>query len=71
MAWTRFAQQAPADGRGDYDCEALLCRGMGSGAYESMQLRGIPPMVTDIEAIEDAVLAYVRGDIIDLVDKLH
>ena len=30
------------------DCEALLCRGMGMGAYQSMQARGIRPVVTDI-----------------------
>jgi len=53
------------------DCVALLCRGMGRGAYESMQARGITPIVTDIEAIEEAVMAYIRGDIVDRVDKLH
>ena len=31
------------------DCEALLCRGMGMGAYQSMQTRGIRPVVTDID----------------------
>jgi len=53
------------------DCAALLCRGMGRGAYESMKIRGITPIVTDIAAIEDAVLAYIAGDIVDHVDKLH
>lgn len=53
------------------DCEAVLCRGMGRGAYESMQVRGIRPVVTDIEAIDDAVLAYAGGNIKDLVEKLH
>ena len=53
------------------DCEAVLCRGMGRGAYESMQVRGIRPVVTDIEAIDDAVLAYASGNIKDLVEKLH
>jgi predicted Fe-Mo cluster-binding NifX family protein len=53
------------------DCVALLCRGMGRGAYESMQSRGITPIVTDIAAIEEAFLAYISGDIVDRVDKLH
>jgi predicted Fe-Mo cluster-binding NifX family protein len=53
------------------DCEALLCRGMGMGAYESMRLRGIKPVVTDIALIDDAVMAYAQGTIIDLVDRLH
>ena len=53
------------------DCEALLCRGMGMGAYQSMQVRGIRPVVTDIAAIDEAVMAYVQGNIVDRVDKLH
>lgn len=53
------------------DCEALLCRGMGMGAYESMKARNIRPVVTDIADIEEAALAYVNGQIIDHVEKLH
>ncbi len=53
------------------DCEALLCRGMGMGAYESMKARNIRPVVTDVVDIEEAVLAYVNGQIVDHVEKLH
>ena len=53
------------------DCEALLCRGMGMGAYESMKTRGIRPVVTDIALIDEAVMAYVRGEIVDQVERLH
>jgi len=53
------------------DCEALLCRGMGTGAYESMKARGIRPIVTDIEAIDEAALAYSSGSLIDHIEKLH
>ena len=53
------------------DCEALLCRGMGMGAYESMKACGIRPVVTDIVAIDEAVLAYHQGNIVDRVEKLH
>jgi hypothetical protein len=53
------------------DCEALLCGGMGMGAYQSLQDRGIRPVVTDIESIDEAVMAYVEGRIIDQVDRLH
>jgi predicted Fe-Mo cluster-binding NifX family protein len=53
------------------DCEVLLCRGMGMGAYESMKTRGIRPIVTDIAAIDEAVMAYVRGEIVDQVERLH
>ena len=53
------------------DCQALLCRGMGMGAYESMQARGIRPVVTDIALIDEAVMAYLDGRIVDHVDRLH
>jgi predicted Fe-Mo cluster-binding NifX family protein len=53
------------------DCEALLCRGMGMGAYQSMQVRGIRPVVTDIVSIDEAVMAYVQGSIVDQVERLH
>ena len=52
------------------DCQALLCRGMGMGAYESMKVRGIRPVVTDIAIIDEAVMAYVEGKIADRYRKI-
>ena len=53
------------------DCEVLLCRGMGMGAYESMKARNIRPMVTDIVVIDEAVKAYIEGRLIDQIERLH
>ncbi len=53
------------------DCQALLCGGMGAGAYESIRARGIQPVVTDIALIDEAVVAYVEGRIVDRTDRLH
>jgi predicted Fe-Mo cluster-binding NifX family protein len=53
------------------DCEALLTRGMGRGAYVSLEAANIKPIVTDIASIESAVLAYASGDIVNHIDKLH
>ena len=53
------------------DCEALLCRGMGMGAYESMKARGIRPVVTDIVIIDEAIMTYIEGSIVDQVERLH
>lgn len=53
------------------DCDAVLCRGMGWGAYESMKEHGITPIVTDIGDIDQAVQAYLDGTIVDLTDRLH
>jgi predicted Fe-Mo cluster-binding NifX family protein len=53
------------------DCQALLCRGMGMGAYENIKAYGIKPIVTDIEVIDEAIKAYLDGSILDHVDRLH
>jgi predicted Fe-Mo cluster-binding NifX family protein len=53
------------------DCEALLCRGMGMGAYESMKACDIRPVVTDIAVIDEAVIAYIEGSIVDQTERLH
>ena len=53
------------------DCEALLCGGMGRGAYESMLARHIKPVVTDLHLIDEAALAYAQGKIVDLIERLH
>ncbi|MBN1679613.1 MAG: dinitrogenase iron-molybdenum cofactor biosynthesis protein [Anaerolineae bacterium] len=53
------------------DCEALLVRGMGRGAYLALQQANITPIVTDIPTIDDAVMAYVNGEITDRTDRLH
>jgi len=53
------------------DCEALLCGGMGMGAYQSMMALNIKPVVTEFDDIEQAVMAYVEGEIVDRTDWLH
>lgn len=53
------------------DCEAVLSRGMGKGAYDNLQEFGIRPVVTEIALIEEAVLAYANQTIVDRSDLLH
>lgn len=53
------------------DCQVLLCRGMGMGAYQSMKTYGIQPIVTDIAEIDEAVKVYLDGNIVDHIDRLH
>ncbi len=53
------------------DCQALLCGGMGMGAYDSMRRLNIQPIVTDLNDIEAAVQAYIDGKLVDHTDKLH
>jgi len=53
------------------DCEAMFCMGMGRGAYESLRTANIRPIVTDILEIDQAVTAFIKGNIIDHTEKLH
>ncbi len=67
MAMDRHARMAAAIA----DCQVLLCRGMGWGAYESMKQAGITPIVTDIAEIDAASQAYLDGTIVDHREFLH
>lgn len=53
------------------DCQILLSRGMGNGAYQSLLQLNIKPVVTDIKNIDDAGQAVINGSIIDHTEKLH
>jgi predicted Fe-Mo cluster-binding NifX family protein len=53
------------------DCQVLLVRGMGAGAYQSMTQAGIRPIVTDIEDADEAVQAVISGKIVDHTERLH
>lgn len=53
------------------DCKALLCGGMGMGAYESMRRLNIQPVVTELRDIEAAVQAFIDGNLIDHTELLH
>lgn len=53
------------------DCDAMLCRGMGNGVYQSMHSLNIRPILTDIAEIEEAVKAYIDGSVIDHTERLH
>lgn len=53
------------------DCDVLLARGMGRGAYMGLQQTGIKPVVTEIADIEQAAQAVIDGTIVDYNDRLH
>lgn len=53
------------------DCEALVCGGMGMGAYQSMQAHNIRPIVTDVLSIDEALQSYLDGNLVDQREKLH
>ena len=53
------------------DCEAIICGGMGMGAYRSMAAFDIKPFVTDKMEIEEAVKEFIQGRLEDKTDLLH
>jgi predicted Fe-Mo cluster-binding NifX family protein len=53
------------------DCQVLLCRGMGSGAYDNVQALGIRTIITDLASIDKAVEAFLDGSIVDHKERLH
>lgn len=53
------------------DCSVLICGGMGMGAYESMKRLNIKPFVTDCPDPDSAVQSYVKGELVDHIEKLH
>jgi predicted Fe-Mo cluster-binding NifX family protein len=53
------------------DCEAIIVRGMGRGAYLAMEQANIRPFVTDLASAEEAVKAYLGGTLTDHTDRLH
>lgn len=53
------------------DCDLLLARGMGQGAYLALQEANITPITTELKMIEDAVQAYLAGEIVDRPERRH
>lgn len=53
------------------DCKALICGGMGMGAYDSLKRLNIQPIVTNISDIETAAEAFIDGKLIDHTELLH
>ena len=53
------------------DCEVVIVRGMGLGAYLSIEPAHMRPFITDIDTAEAAVRAYLDGTLVDHPERLH
>jgi predicted Fe-Mo cluster-binding NifX family protein len=53
------------------DCDAVIVRGMGRGAYLAIQQANIRPVVTELKDAEDAVRAFIEGTLVDHPEWLH
>lgn len=53
------------------DCDIVLARGMGQGAYSGLQQMEMQPILTEIKDIETAAQAIIDGSIEDHPERLH
>jgi|PlaIllAssembly_1097288.scaffolds.fasta_scaffold2263296_1 predicted Fe-Mo cluster-binding NifX family protein len=53
------------------DCQVLLARGMGQPAYNALLAAGIKPILTEKQTIDEAVQAYLRGDLAHRDERIH
>ncbi|MBK6709308.1 MAG: dinitrogenase iron-molybdenum cofactor biosynthesis protein [Chloroflexi bacterium] len=53
------------------DCDVLLARGMGQGAYTGLEQANVRPILTDIADVETAVTAVIEGKIVNHMERLH
>ena len=51
------------------DCQVLIAGGMGSGAYENFREAGLEVILSDMHLIDDAVKAYLAGNLRHLVNE--
>lgn len=53
------------------DCEVVLARGMGEPAFRRLQAAGIQPLLIQEQSIDEAVQAYLRGELKHDPKRIH
>lgn len=53
------------------DCQVLVARGMGWGAFQALQSYGITPIVNKVKDIDEAVKLYLEGKLKNQMERLH
>ncbi len=53
------------------DCQVLLARGMGEPAYRALRAAGIEPLLVAEMTIDEAVQAYLQGNLQHHAERLH
>ena len=53
------------------DCQILVARGMGFGAYQHITDSKITPIITQTPNIDDAVQEIINGTIVNHEERLH
>ncbi len=53
------------------DCQILVARGMGFGAYQHITDVNIRPIITNTRMIDEAVQEIINGTIVNHEERLH
>jgi predicted Fe-Mo cluster-binding NifX family protein len=53
------------------DCQVVIARGMGTPAFESVQRAGLQPILTELDTIEEALRAYLEGQLLHRSNRVH
>lgn len=53
------------------DCQILIARGMGGGAFSHLQEAGIQALLTEHEDVASALRAYQAGELEHRPERLH
>jgi predicted Fe-Mo cluster-binding NifX family protein len=53
------------------DCTAVLSRGMGQGMHRNLQRSGIRAVLTDIVPVDEAVQAFLSGQLQERPELVH
>jgi predicted Fe-Mo cluster-binding NifX family protein len=53
------------------DCEALIAKGMGMGAYQAITAAGLRAYVSDLSLAEEAARAYAAGRLDSHLERPH
>lgn len=53
------------------DCQVLVARGMGAGAHQNLKDMGIQPILTGLHGVDEALAAWLKGELADHPERLH
>ena len=53
------------------DCQIVVARGMGAGAYQHITEARITPILTELKTIDEALQAILGGTIVNHTERLH
>jgi predicted Fe-Mo cluster-binding NifX family protein len=53
------------------DCQIVIARGMGSGAYEHLRGANLSPILTATRTIDEAVREIIDGTMVNHIERVH